>query len=353
MVKKLEIFDNNQHIKNLYERLKKAGFTKKYLKEAILPDWWDDEIAKTQTGFNQLIYTLAKNLNLDIDSLRNNSSELKSHILYTKFKKKGTDKIDESYSFSVSIAQQIARYAVAALKTSSQKNFTKQTALDIRHKIFSNKENTTINFKNLVDFCFQHGIPVLHIPNLPSPKPEGMAFLFDKQPVIVITKKSKYPAWLLFILAHELGHICSEHLEKEGLWIDSTIKFKEIEKEELEANDFAVKLLSGFSFNYVPSNSLNDTDLANQANLISNKSQIDAGFIVLNYAYFSKNSKLAFSIANKALSLLSTEKYLPTHYLFETLCQYLDEDKLSKEEFEYVMRLTKPSDFNESTNLPD
>ena len=38
----------------IYSRLRAAGIDKPYLKRFVLPDWWDDSVAETKMGFQEL-----------------------------------------------------------------------------------------------------------------------------------------------------------------------------------------------------------------------------------------------------------------------------------------------------------
>src|SRR5215475_7795904 len=76
---------------------------------------------------------------------------------------------------------------------------------------------------------------------------EGMVTIARGRPVIVLTKKTSQCDWMLFILAHELGHVALKHLEEtEGQAIvDDTVEDSDSnDAQEKDANGFATKLLS-------------------------------------------------------------------------------------------------------------
>jgi Zn-dependent peptidase ImmA (M78 family) len=78
-----------------------------------------------------------------------------------------------------------------------------------------------------------------------SKKPDGMAVRVGSRYAIVLCRNHRYSAWPLFILAHELGHIARGHLKQDGLLVDDDNWATDVEGAEKEANDFAVKLLTG------------------------------------------------------------------------------------------------------------
>ena len=54
----------------LYNRLGSVGFPRKYLREIVLPDWWDDEIAYNPAGYAEGLMILSRNLGLDLASMQ-------------------------------------------------------------------------------------------------------------------------------------------------------------------------------------------------------------------------------------------------------------------------------------------
>ena len=55
----------------LYSRLGSVGFPRKYLREIVLPSWWDDEIAHNPAGYTEWLMLLSRNLGLDLASMQN------------------------------------------------------------------------------------------------------------------------------------------------------------------------------------------------------------------------------------------------------------------------------------------
>lgn len=59
-----------QPAKQLFRALRKLGLGESYLRQVVLPEWWDDEIADTSAGRDELHLILARSLGLDVLSLR-------------------------------------------------------------------------------------------------------------------------------------------------------------------------------------------------------------------------------------------------------------------------------------------
>src|SRR5687767_268148 len=54
----------------LVKRLRKVGVTRTYLREVVLPDWWDDEIADNPAGYVEALMYVSGHLGLEFASLR-------------------------------------------------------------------------------------------------------------------------------------------------------------------------------------------------------------------------------------------------------------------------------------------
>jgi len=64
-------------IKSLYERLAEAGLTRNYAKQRVLPDWWDDRIARNPAGLQQAYGYVSKHLGIPLSRLKDESASLR------------------------------------------------------------------------------------------------------------------------------------------------------------------------------------------------------------------------------------------------------------------------------------
>ena len=101
--------------------------------------------------------------------------------------------------------------------------------------------------------------------------------------------------------AHELAHIALGHIDDEGVLIDESVKHNVQDKEETDANAFAVELLTGNAESrfHTSGSWPNAHQLAEAAVSIAKESRIDPGHIVLNYAHTM--GKTFWPVANAAL----------------------------------------------------
>jgi hypothetical protein len=169
----------------------------------------------------------------------------------------------------------------------------------------------------------------------------GLAAHVEGRGVVVISKDQKQPAWLLFILAHELGHIALGHCRDEGeVLVDAEIDRGSRDREEEEANRFALELLTGDDeVSVVASRRWPAADeLLRFTRRVGAENHIDPGFLVLNYAYSMGPS--FWPVANAALNLMDPNPNAPA-LIRQKLAERLDWSRLPTEGSEFLMRITE------------
>lgn len=199
-----------------------------------------------------------------------------------------------------------------------------------------------VSFEGLLDYCWGHGIVVIHVSNFPRglKRMHGLAARVDGRPVIVLSWARRHPAWLLFVLAHELGHLALGHVDEGTTLIDDEVDKESGDAEERAANDFALALLCGSSETRFSANDrwLKAEALAAAATKLGHELRIDPGHIVLNYA--NTMGKSFYAVANAALALLPGAADAP-EAARRRLAGGLDWERLPAESSEFVMRMTR------------
>ena len=230
---------------NLYRRLQAVGLTRAYIRKIILPEWWDDQAADNPAGYAEALAYLSRHLGLDLASLLEPDRPVVfRNFGVCKFKKSQTATEDE-LALARAMATRAAQLVSIAVTEPPQP--LPESARQIRSEILGRGE-PAVRLGNLIDYCWSLGVPVIHMSTSPkSKRPDGLSARVKGRPVIVLCKNDNFSAWLLFILAHELGHIALGHVEDDGLLIDESIKNNVVDKEETEANAFAIELLNGSS----------------------------------------------------------------------------------------------------------
>jgi hypothetical protein len=217
----------------------------------------------------------------------------------------------------------------------------------IRSEILKN--NSIIDLTTLLEYCWLMGIPVVYFNNYPKniSKLAGMIQWHHQKPVITISYNSHQKARLAFILAHELGHLALSHLKDNSYisYIDDEIKLDSHEKEEEEANQFAVSLLLGEADNCLQNSSIyNYKQLIQKAEKIRKQnSHLDIGSIILNHAWYTKK----WGMANKALNEIFPDENAGK-LINQFLANKLNWDVFDDDSYEYLAE--KIDDYEEETD---
>ncbi len=273
---------------DLYKRLKEVGFSRSFLIKSILPEWWDDSMASVPSSRLIAETILSRQLGFEFSSLRDSNAPLKlSPGVEARFKNHN-DVREDQIEVAHTLANRLAHIATMCFerKPLSIKDLS---AISLRNGLLK-EGHSNISLPALLKFCWDSGIPVLHLCRKPvgAKQMDGAALRIGGRPAIVIACQRKQLAWQLFILAHELGHILLGHLlpDDDNIW-DSKVSFKNQESDEQAADSFAVELLTGNPYmKFSPLSSwLNAHELAESARSIGSELRIDPGIIALNYAW--------------------------------------------------------------------
>lgn len=326
---------HTQPMSKLYARLAEYGFNPKYVKEMILPEWWDDKIAENPAGYAEGVGLVARHLGLDIDVLEDHTQDLcYNHVGPRRFKK-SQNVSEHELPLAECVALRAAKMACTAAPAPMETLATSAAQL---RTLLLQRNSTSVDFSTLLDYCWQCGIPVLHVSKFPpsGKKMDGLAVRVSGRPAIVLAKNSKSLAWLLFLLAHELGHIICGHLRDAEPRVEEEGQSKEEDKEEQEANAFAVELLTGDAHSeYDSSTNLTAARLLSVARKYGEANQIDPGVIVLNYG----RTKGHWGPAMTALKSIEPNADAPATVRAK-MCQQLDWERLPEETQAFLMRIT-------------
>ena len=165
-----------------------------------------------------------------------------------------------------------------------------------------------------------------------------MAVNINGRPVILLCRNDQSPAWMLFILAHELGHIILGHVDNNAILIDERISDIVQDDEERAANEFASELLNGSpNLRYqAGSRWLNAKKLASIAKTRGGKEHVDPGHIALNYGEQMDH----MGVARAALKLLEMGQNAQ-EFVNNILNERLDWSAIPGDSAEFLSRVTK------------
>lgn len=327
--------NTDTNISNIFDLLKSKGIDKKFIKDVLLPSWWDESILNSKAGFLQTLSIISKNLNISIKDLLSNSSDF--HIASDfpiRFKQNRSYNNLTTDFFPQSLASKINKIINHTFEKEVTININ--TPSELRAFFFENYSE--INLNNLLDFLWSNGVPVIYISKFPKGvnKLDGMIFKLDKRPVILVSSKRKHDAWLIFIIAHELGHLMLNHINDSGnIIFDHEIEQSDIGEEE-DANNFALDFLLGNkNDNIIDSNLSTAFKLVNIIKPLSVSLKIDPGVIALFFA--KSNNK--FPLASNALNTMYPEADASIKVISYMQSQ-LNLENLNEEDLEYFEAIT-------------
>ena len=308
-------------MKGLRSRLSAAGVKPKFLNEVVLPSWWEDSIALTQGGFREAASYICAYLGYSLKSLLDDGQTLAfSHqggVKYKKAKGKSAEDVSLTTHYALGVARSVAS-AFAGQPPAAAVPSPEEWR------------------KSLLAISDRPWVCLRHI--LKAKKPDALTTMVGDRPVIVILNARKSPSWIAFIIAHELGHIHRKHLKAGQTLVDEKIDSKSDEKEEGEANDYAVRLLTGFSdLGLNSTRSMGIPQLAGAATTFGNNYHIAPGVVALNYGFTTG----AWAVANGAVGILEKKDDAGV-CLKEAMEAHLNPDDLSADSWEWISRATNP-----------
>ena len=325
--------------KTLYERLREVGFTKPYVRKvAALPSWWDDALWDDPASRAVGLMHLSRHLGIDITTLQNPTAALRlKDFGVCKYKKQAGTTDDELLLTRV-IATRAAQLAAAAIDRPYQQV---PSAAALRTAII--EQAPWVGFEQLLDHCWAAGIPVLHVNNFPTDakkKPMGFTLRVNGRPAVVLCVEKAQPAWQLFILAHELGHLHHGHVPENGALMDETVHENEPDAEEAQADEYAIELLTGRATTSFQTEGRwpNAKTLAELARDFGRRNQVDPGHVILNCAHTVGGG--FWGIANAALKIIDPAADA-VGTIGERLAANLDWERLPEDSSEFLMRITR------------
>src|SRR6266498_2563647 len=226
----------------LRHELRQAGIANAAI-DAVWPQWWSADAAKSMSATVELTYTVARRLGLSPRALFDGSAQFLWRDS-TKFKNLGTS-TEHEQSILAAFGIAIGKCALTATKRVQFPHLP--GAATLRETILA--QGHVVNTPELLNFCWSLGIPVVQLRVFPLTQKRMHAVTVRVQDryAILLGRESKYYAVVAYLLAHEIAHILLGHLEHNDslLEIDDPLTSESPDDEEIQADHFALELLTG------------------------------------------------------------------------------------------------------------
>lgn len=316
----------------LFERLAAAGLPTEYVRKVAFPRWWNDEIASDEAGYERALGFIHNTLNVPIDQLWNPTAKITCPVIgQVHFKKsKGANESDFAWARCIGVsAAELALAAIPPRDVSLPKD-----PREVRRQIMA-KGHPHVDLSNLLDYLWDHGIPVLHIDRFPGKKMVGLAARVNDRTAIVLSKNHQFPSLMAFDLAHELGHILNGDLAPNDVILDEVIQRRETEPREIEATRTGIALLTGDPDRTYHKGLLSAyTSLSEWARRMGARDGVSPAVVVQNFGFVSR----WFGAATNACKELEPNGD-PVSLIRRKMEQELDFDELSDEEAHFLTQV--------------
>lgn len=319
---------------DLYARLQDVGFPRAYVRDRILPDWWEDELAHEPGNRRIAEMVISRTLKISLHSLVDPKAPLSLEGARAVRFKHWQDADEVRLLPAVALARRIFELLLSCAKTLPSCRLEGYDPKELRERILAQTQYVTL--EALLRRCWDLGVPVVHLDSLPTgaKRVDGMAFTVGDRPCIALASSKRSPAWLIWHLAHEMGHVARGHL-RTGAALDEKIDFKAQGREEKEATRFGKELIYGETAVFRADRHITGLNLAVQARNLGPAHRIWPPCIATSYGF----NMDAWATAQKALASLNVAEGGPEEIRRE-LAQRIDLDQLSETDRCFFVRAT-------------
>lgn len=331
---------NRKSSDQIFDLLDTSGLSRSFV-ESLLPTWWDHQATDNPAGLSEFKLLLSRNLGIDLQGLSNDRPEVVFKLPHVRKLKSSIRTNDQALSPAIAIALSVAKTVMSSY---TKPYIPLPQAHQLRQAILEKYPNANyLSLRALIRTCWDHGIAVIYIANFPKnlPKMDGLVVHLADRPVILLSKNTLFSSWMSFILAHEMGHLAYNHCNQGEILIDDSLGEEQPNKnakdsEELEADEYALTLLTGYNDKKtIDFNSLSPFLMAEKALARQRIEKIDAGHLILNYAY--QTGEWRKSVA--ALKLLDQKKRAISD-IQEAMFQEIDSNQLSEQALTYLSQMS-------------
>jgi len=281
----------------LSRRLEDAGFSKSFVRTALLPEWWTRECQADAALLPQIEFGVARFLGVPLEVVRDPSQPLLVRDITTARLRhaKGAERTKMLPAMHASLS--VAGAVVRNLRDVPPFAGLPLDARAWREELLLPHGSEAIGLRRLLLDLWQRGVPVVHLRSMPSPKFRGMACLAEGRPVILLGWGGDELPPFLIDVAHEAGHIACGHITDGTVFLDESGEGEgerdagaesggdlELGQQEQEAIEHAAQLLYSLRRKGVLPDFDDSEGLASMARRVGRRDRIDTGLLVRRWA---------------------------------------------------------------------
>ena len=293
----------NRSTAYLIRRLRKAGFGRKFVSGAILPDWWDKSCWDKPDLLPEIEVRVGRFLALPLSTVTDPESTLEAPA-YPGARLRCVRDVDRTrLAPAIHAAMGIAGAVVRNLKESvPAPTLPPSDGLAWRQEILGFDRSVALDA--ILEDLWTRGIPVVPTQLLPVPGFQGLAAVVEGRPVVVLGHRHDEPGRAAFRISHEAGHIAKGDCTPGAPVVDKDEEILSDHAMEKVADQYAIRALVGEdTIPELSAGAVHDfRDLARRAATVEKETGVDAGAIIFSWARTTGDYAMA-TMATKALYL--------------------------------------------------
>ncbi|SDG95171.1 protein of unknown function [Microbacterium pygmaeum] len=269
---------------------------------AAWPQWWSDDAVGSTSAEAELRFSLARKLGLSATSLLDDEP---AFVMRGRASFKRATLGRQIDGLMLTTVGHSLGMLIAAATTTPYRPLTGAAA--VREAVLSSSD--FVGLQDLTLLCWACGIPVVSQSVFPlsAKRMDAMTVVADGRPVILLARRTEYPAFLSFMVAHELGHIALGHVTEDEPIADFSTEhidlsdydaaYDQDDQDEADANAFALELLTGdpaFTVNADRAD-FNAAQVAAAARETGERLRVDPGFVALALGHSTKRWPQVYS----------------------------------------------------------
>lgn len=238
---------NSTPFGKLLRRLSAAGFKKDFVRQAILPEWWDDDCANDPRVIRDIEIRVARFLGISIESVSNPRIPLAPRqyplARLRRVRDLDRDRLGPAIHAAIQVASAVARNLAPHIPDPIANGNLPGTGGSWRSQLPHPSQSP--GFAEIVADLWSRGVPVVPAPELPAPAPQAIACIVEGRPVIVLGHRHDAPGRVAFIVAHEAGHVANGDCAPEQPVVDEEDEAADDSEMERKADQYALGVLTG------------------------------------------------------------------------------------------------------------